>query len=48
MLVNLENSDAVDTPPHLSDISSFNPDDPQVRQIDDIDSSELSGADLNE
>ena len=28
--------------PQLSDISSFNPDDPQVRQID-LDSSSLSG-----
>jgi len=29
--------------PQLSDISSFNPDDPQVRQID-LDSSSLSGS----
>ena len=34
------NGNAMETP-QLSDISSFNPDDPQVRQID-IDSSSLS------
>ena len=36
----VDKNDAMETP-QLSDISSFNPDDPQVRQID-IDSSSLS------
>ena len=33
--------------PQLSDISSFNPEDPQVRQID-LDSSSLSNCDVEE